>query len=120
MSKNDKELLELAARAVDNSLNWSARGDFCWLTKPRQSDCNTDAPWDPLNDDGDALRLAVKAGVSYGIDAKSGSVKVMWVNCDTHSLTMPHNECQYSVPLCERIWLRRAIVRAAAQIGATL
>jgi hypothetical protein len=49
----DRELLELAAKAAD--LPWE---QWC---------INGDASWNPLIDDGDALRLAVKLGMYLNI-----------------------------------------------------
>lgn len=61
---NDRELLELAAKAAglkviaDGSYN---KGMIIDLPLGRA------ALWDPINDDGDALRLAVKLGIPiYG------------------------------------------------------
>jgi hypothetical protein len=48
---NDRELLELAAKAAGISIKF--HGGMPWLSSGKR-------PWDPLTDDGDALRLAVK------------------------------------------------------------
>ena len=52
----DKELLELAAKSVGIKGAWSS-GREGIRTIYSQSD---DLVWNPLTDDGDALRLAVK------------------------------------------------------------
>lgn len=61
MSYSDKELLELAAKAAGISLvTWTDMYDACdeiggrFITHPHGE------PWNPLEEDGDALRLAVK------------------------------------------------------------
>jgi len=55
MSKTDKELLELAAKAVGIDAPF-------YVADKRASDGYR--TWNPLIDDGDALRLAVKLGLS--------------------------------------------------------
>lgn len=81
----DKELLELAAKAAGVELTGADRA--AWLNKSSYG-------WNPLTDDGDALRLAVKLK--------------MW----THSgMGCFQNELD---PLAAT---RRVIVRAAAEIG---
>jgi hypothetical protein len=53
----DRELLELAAKA--------ARYDLCYR-KDGAVSIDMIHEWNPLNDDGDALRLAVKMGIEIG------------------------------------------------------
>lgn len=57
----DRELLEAAARAAGmmGALNWTP-GATPWL----RVDPDNTRPWNPLTDDGDALRLAVKLRIS--------------------------------------------------------
>lgn len=91
---NDKELLELAAKAAGIELYCcNSEGVFAVVTGSPVS-----VPWNPLADDGDALRLAVKLGLfSYEIidERLTGAI---WAD-DPYAAT------------------RRAIVRAAAEIG---
>lgn len=95
----DRELLELAAKAV----GWErprVDEDF-WLWDGG----NSVAYWNPLADDGDALRLAVKLGLV--------------VDCSRPSAGEPFR--QHAIWLDETMsndaLTRRAIVRAAAEIG---
>ena len=93
--KTDRELLELAARAA---------GLYVVMTQPfiglQIRDGNL---WRPLDDDGDALRLAVKLGFTV----EPGKC---W-----HS---PYGPAFGEDVLCgEMKATRRAIVRAAASIG---
>ena len=100
--KTDRELLELAARAA--GIAWvghTAKG----LAQRKNGAC-TVLPWEPLTDDGDALRLAMKLGFTvepgkcwhspygpaFGEDVLGGEMKAT----------------------------RRAIVRAAAAIGGAM
>ena len=95
----DKELLELAAKAAGISLIRSR------LDEP--------ILWSPLTDDGDALRLAVKLGITIGPESDDvvgkSLVRVSWLN-RTHSLGEYGDGDLYAAT-------RRAIVRAAAEIG---
>ena len=50
----DRELLELAAKAAGIKTSLHKETDSLWIDGPRV--------WNPLTDDGDALRLAVKLG----------------------------------------------------------
>jgi hypothetical protein len=94
----DRELLELAARAAGYTALWNLDG---LLVK------ELGGRWNPLTDDGDALRLAVKLEMElkvYNTSAHAASAK-----------------CERSVCASEKgdplAATRRAIVRAAAEIG---
>lgn len=99
---NDREQLELAAKAAGIKGWWSG-DDYCYAYK---ENLNVPVPWNPLTDDGDALRLAVKLGIHYRlydnyISASFGNGEVF---CEEF------NDAPYAAT-------RRAIVRAAAEIG---
>ena len=90
---NDRELLESAAKAAGIRLHvWGTKGaeNFAAL------DAKTHARWNPLADDGDALRLAVKLGIQV--------------------FSPDYPEYHGSGDACAAV--RRAIVDAAARIGA--
>jgi hypothetical protein len=108
----DKELLELAAKAA------GIEYDFC---RPELGGCQIRKPfvsgfWNPLTDDGDALRLAVKlslliAPIAYepGINAY-GAIGVSW-HGQRYKFDYEHfTNDPYAAT-------RRAITRAAAEIG---
>ena len=107
---SDRELLELAAKAAGMNVSWDHYDpDYCagaegmFLNGERSPD--NSKYWNPLTDDGDALRLAVACGLV--------------VDCSRPSAGEPFKR--------HAIWLdetmsnaeltRRAIVRAAAEIG---
>lgn len=97
---NDRELLEAAAKAAGY---WSHEFN-CPDNLPRPD-------WNPLRDDGDALRLAVKLDIA----------PVWGSNRDTVRVDYP---ARFTIPLYESVRdgdryaaTRRAIVRAAAEIG---
>jgi hypothetical protein len=102
----DKELLELAAKAA------GIEYDFC---RPELGGCQIRKPfvsgfWNPLTDDGDALRLAVKLEVDYTI--RNGATWVNWPVSETGMFV--HHEVHGNDPYAAT---RRAITRAAAAIG---
>jgi hypothetical protein len=103
----DRELLEAAARAagIDGALTWTP-GATPWL---RVSE-HLARPWNPLTDDGDALRLAVKLGIdgwTLNVYLYSDEVAVYG---PFENLLCKHQSDPYAAT-------RRAIVRAAAACG---
>ena len=97
---NDRELLELAAKAAGYKVLFvDVMGGFI------DSDGEI---WSPLKDDGDALRLAVKLG--------------LLVDCYSHCASpLPDSiEWQEASGPDDYANTRRAIVRAAAEIGRTM
>ena len=97
----DREMLELAAKAAGykymNNALWDGRDVVAYS-------------WNPLTDDGDALRLAVKLRMLVQIRDT-----VTFVTDDdgkqlSYRPHKPHNGDPYAAT-------RRAIVRAAAEIG---
>jgi hypothetical protein len=96
----DRELLEAAAKAVGIG---SYKGDYA-----NGLDTKTGF-WNPLTDDGDALRLAVKLGISVSQERRNGCVF-----CDANEGKVTADEEFGTDPYAAT---RRAIVRAAAEIG---
>ena len=103
----DRELLEAAAKAEGHAYPWvlSARGG--------------ERPWNPLTDDGDALRLAVKLGLFISHSAyKPGENAYGFVRISWYGQRVEFEPEKFTDdPLAAT---RRAIVRAAAQIGKNL
>ena len=101
----DRELLELAAKAAGVRGQW----EFGYR------DANGRA-WNPLEDDGDALRLAVKLELEmyFGDDEDGTSVHVAYAAAPD-SAAMVRYCIQRDADPCAAT--RRAIVRAAAEIG---
>jgi hypothetical protein len=104
---NDKELLELAAIAVRYVSNGDGTGSF--FAAPNG------LWWNPLTDDGDALRLAVKLGLDIlttpTIDSPGNTTVFGPLTLADLSFRC---EEEYGDPYAAT---RRAIVRAAAEIG---
>jgi hypothetical protein len=110
----DRELLELAAKAA--GIERDKDGEFC--IQPHQDDCRwwddgfctCGAIWNPLDDDGDALRLAV--GLALWIFTPDIDDLKVHVRRRDDKETVA--EKVLDNPLAAT---RRAIVRAAAEIG---
>lgn len=116
--KDDKELLELAAKAAGLKLadevdSYLPGSHALWIVGPG----GRDLAWQPFGDDGDALRLAVKLGLD-----------LMRTDDDIEAIAglPPHASMERSVPAPFAIEplngdpyaaTRRAIVRAAAEIA---
>lgn len=101
----DRELLELAAKAAGIELRWHPDGTA--YSNTRCSDYW--GVWNPLRDDGDALRLAVKCNLWIGQHDDGVTVS------DTYGrfvgvVEENHDNDPYAAT-------RRAIVRVAAEIG---
>lgn len=99
---NDRELLELAAQAAGIILVWD--GDSPkevtehWSCDPTEPPHEREWDWNPVSDDGDALRLAVRLGfINPG----------RW----------PDPSWLVAEGMDWNAATRRAIVRAAAEIG---
>lgn len=109
----DRELLELAAKAAGLTLKWGE----VYVVGDDEVDC-TDMPyvvsgqpdeadwhWNPLADDGDALRLQIALGLC---------VEVLPKRMEPFT-RVGHIEEEHRDDPCAAT--RRAIVRAAAEIG---
>lgn len=101
----DKELLELAAKAANVERLDFGKGEI----KTYCPDGYTTV-WDPLTDDGDALRLAVKLGLYIEIDRPNARASAL-----PEDENMEFSRERFSGDPCAST--RRAIVRAAAKIG---
>lgn len=119
---SDKELLELAAKAAGIDLQWIGEGRMAACFDPE----SVSEWWNPLTDDGDALRLAVKLGlavVPYPIYAKPkhSVIAKQYSNAryfrgEGQDVLIEEIEVYGDDPAAAT---RRCIVRAAASIGPT-
>lgn len=102
---NDKELLELAALAAGYNVSFfsarNQRGFTCGFTNAKDG-----GDWNPIDNDGDALRLAVK----LELDVMCGSVRT-----EDFSVQIPIKAGTEMYAAT-----RYAIVRAAAEIGSSM
>jgi hypothetical protein len=109
MNPTDKELLELAAKAGDV--------DAVWMPELEQFAANgTSNPvWNPLTDDGDALRLAAKLEIDivYADDDVTAWFIVARPGWDNGCVTTAEEPYGHDKVMATR----RVVVRAAAEIG---
>lgn len=128
MNDQDKELVKMAAKAcgITNyteliECEWSdrqpARNNWGVYMGP-----NSYAPWNPLLDDGDALRLAVDVGMRHEM------VAIALVNRDTlpgvtaqcHKLADVGAVAERRIKQDPHAAMRSAIVGMAAEIGRSM
>ena len=102
----DRELLELAAKAAGVPLKDLSDRYDCWEETPSL----IHTAWNPLTDDGDALRLAVKLGIDL---IQHDTFSEGLLECVAYGCTC-EIEAYKGDPYAAT---RRAIVRAAAEIG---
>jgi hypothetical protein len=101
---SDRELLEAAAKAAGMDIEWQP----CGWAHNNETGCE----WNPLTDDGDALRLAVTLRLT--------------ANCSYDDVAICGQEFTQRQVFVERngedplAATRRAIVRAAAEIGRSM
>jgi hypothetical protein len=102
----DRELLEAAAKAAGKE-HYGEYNAHAGLK-------TTGGWWNPLTDDGDALRLAVKLNIY--VYPRQGKTHCEWRTDGEQTgemYTQPHGTDPYAAT-------RRAIVRAAAEIGRSM
>lgn len=114
----DRELLELAAKAAGANFEVDeSTGAIEILSEI--GGCS--GSWNPLTDDGDALRLAVKCQIVVGIGADTGNPRIAY---NVHpggairTIDIETSNGDREPPPDIYAATRRAIVRAAAEIGA--
>lgn len=105
--KTDKELLELAAKAAGYKLKNEIHNADDELIGFRTNARPLAGPWNPLTDDGDALRLAVRLDMRVSVISASQETFVIFKGgvCEE-----AHGGDAFAAT-------RRSIVRAAAAIG---
>lgn len=109
----NKELLELAAKAAGiEAVYVNTCWDQCFKVKYETKHTTGWKVWDPLNDDAAAFRLAVKLNLDINPYPKTGEVAVInWGGKEVRHKTFERiGNDPYAAT-------RRAIVRAAAEIG---
>jgi hypothetical protein len=102
---NDRELLEMAAKAAGRAIRWDGAVAVLMDYEPGIDGCSA---WNPLTGDGDALRLAVK--LELGIEVMLSLNETRAGDGDQEVVREKHGDDPYAAT-------RRAIVRAAAAIG---
>lgn len=107
----NRELLELAAKAAGYEVHiWGTKGEECVA----RMDVRPTVRWNPLQDDGDALRLAVALNIRF-----HNNIGIVYAQ---HEIPGGDDEFNTSATLVEPVLgdyleaTRRAITRAAAAI----
>ena len=103
----DRELLEKAAKVVGNGAQW-----FAGLGMGIDVGDPIPTLWNPLTDDGDALRLAVK--LKLLISVCPYHTEVRWYD---EALSETHTIEQWGNSMTPEQWTRLAIVRAAVAMA---
>lgn len=122
----DREFLELAAKAAGIDAMYTKRSDAVWGCIIHNAN-GTDHVWNPITDDGDALRLAVNRRFTIKDFAPHDSPEIVqaaalwgtveiWQQDDNDPLYVEW----YKAGADRYAATRRAIVRAAAEIGRTM
>ena len=107
--RTDRELLELAAKAAGLTSHRYCEAWKAMASCSEQGNNYSGPSWNPLTDDGDALRLAVKLSLHVRVCRRSVLVEMREFGDDIH---IRLGVDPYSAT-------RRAIVLAAAEIGKT-
>ena len=116
----DRELLELAAKAAGYTTNHPWNAERLTLKPPvdalcvMNKNCVVHTAWNPLDDSGAALNLAVKLGIEIIPDREVEEVSTAF--CVYHPRLIGYNTVE-PFGIDEMAATRRAIVRAAAEIG---
>ncbi len=114
---NDKELLEMAAKAAGYDVSPGRNGFENILYKRSQkagSELFYYDVWNPLDDSGEALCLAIDLGLLVDCDDSVQEVEAVLAMTGDDS---DYVRCSESYGQGKHAATRRAIVRAAAQIG---
>lgn len=107
---NEKQMLELAAKAAGLKYHAFVNDPFIGYGL---SIGDLETPiWNPLTDDGDALRLAVKLGLEMSINLKQKHTTAYGLSHPV-LVKIGHGDDPYAATRC-------AITRAAAEIGGAL
>jgi hypothetical protein len=108
----DRELLELAAKAAGYSFDGQ-------VLRNNETDFEYDS-WNPLTDDGDAFRLAVKCGIS--VLRFSACIGTGWPQNGLPARLIGFDPPYEDISSGQDVFAatRRAITRAAAELGKNL
>ncbi|WP_430283927.1 hypothetical protein [Pseudomonas aeruginosa] len=120
---NDRTLLELAARAAGVKARWFRVNQWRQVGGNKKQTGQEDVfgthhskPWNPLTDDGHALRLAVRLNLDIRYECYDAGVAVIVGGAWDNAPEALHEIFERDGPSATR----RAIVRAAAEIGKSM
>ena len=108
----DRELLELAAKAYNDPEVQPGHPDFTrWIGYDETLGCDVMVRWNPLADDGDALRLATRLCMSISTgpcEASADTIQGALRGAFFRASTLTRGQAEA---------VRRVIVEAAAEVG---
>ena len=110
----DHELLKLAAKAAGlepDKAEWTQRAGLVWIQ--HVDGIRKEFRWNPIDDDGDALRLAVKLRIKFRYNEALGQALAWTGGHPDFESRANIEDCGHDENACARL----AIVRAAAEIG---
>ena len=114
----DCELLELAAKAAEmRCIEYTNDYDGSMGLMQCDEHGRHTYTWNPLENDGDALRLAVKLEMQVSIGFQGRINVAVYLDRGMNALPFNTREVKSDDPLAAT---RRAIVRAAAEIGRSM
>lgn len=108
----DRELLEFAAKAAGlkpEEADWTKRAGLVWVVRCACG-IRKEIRWNPINDDGDALRLAIRLGMKLSTNLHHRFVVVN----DEQEF---YDEAKFGGVCDPEGVMRITIVRVAAEIG---
>lgn len=104
MNTQDRELLELAAKAAEIPIALSPSGNFIAAVVGKGA-----CVWNPIADDGDALRLALELGISVELEKACSTIYAYQADKELKNA--------FVASFYSAEGLRLAIVRVAAELG---
>lgn len=114
----DRELLEWAAKVAGYDVVWNESwGAFQHRNPVPDNHGGMRHPWVPLDDDGDALRLAVKLKIHHRQYSNQVQIRGCWFRDGYIEAVMKDIEEREPINGDPYAATRRAIVLAAAEIG---
>ena len=123
MCKSDRELLELAAKAAGYDVVWNEHWQ-CYQHRNPVPDKfgSVRHQWTPLDDDGDAMRLRGKIGAWIADEGDAVRVEINRYPQSSVAIEVYERDLSGGFASNQSVCkaTRRAIVSAAAQIGAQL
>ena len=115
----DRELLEGAARAAGiagSVYSFPGMLERYGFNEAIYDDAS-DSHWNPLTDDGDALRLAVRCGILFGVGKGENTPDVVWHGSNGVEGLNIEPCAEVAAMKDMTAGVRRVIVRAAYEIG---
>lgn len=112
ITAEEKEMLEMAAKAAGFAFA-VIQGPHCFVYEKFMGNSRSPKLWNPLDDDGEAMRLAVMLDMSVMVNRVDGFTSVTYGYSEPSVVTEMHSDDPYGAT-------RLSITRAAAEIGRSM